>query len=98
VKYRLRLRPEFREDVVATRDWYAAERLSLGDDFVTEVLSTLDSVQANPLSYQEVEPTVRRAVVSRFPYLIFYRLLGTTITVLACTHGSREPDNWNRLA
>jgi hypothetical protein len=37
---------------------------------------------------------VRRAVVSRFPYLIFYVARQTRIAVLAVLHHARNPAVW----
>ncbi|MBI4756879.1 MAG: hypothetical protein HY778_15970 [Betaproteobacteria bacterium] len=38
----------------------------------------------------------RRAVISRFPYLVFYLAEPARVVVLAVLHGSRSPDAWPR--
>lgn len=34
---------------------------------------------------------IRRAIVRRFPYLIWYRVIGETVIVLAFTYAGRDP-------
>jgi hypothetical protein len=35
---------------------------------------------------------VRRAIVPRFPYLLWYRVMNQNVTVLACTHVRQDPE------
>jgi hypothetical protein len=37
---------------------------------------------------------MRRALVRRFPYAIFYRVLGDTVIVEGFLQGSRDPRVW----
>jgi plasmid stabilization system protein ParE len=37
---------------------------------------------------------VRRAVVSRFPYAVFYRIEPKRVVVLAVLHMARDPKVW----
>jgi plasmid stabilization system protein ParE len=39
---------------------------------------------------------VRRAKVTRFPYLVFYRALPERVEVLAVLQGSRNPNGYQR--
>jgi plasmid stabilization system protein ParE len=42
---------------------------------------------------------IRRALLSRFPFGIFYRLEGgAVVVVLAILHGSRRPRSWGERA
>jgi toxin ParE1/3/4 len=51
-------------------------------------------IQANPNQYPVVHRNVRRALVRRFPYGVFYVVEGQRIVVLAVFHGSRDPSQW----
>jgi plasmid stabilization system protein ParE len=53
---------------------------------------SLNRLAETPLIYQVIYRDVRRAIVRRFPYLIWYRVLGAEAAVLACTHGRQDPD------
>jgi plasmid stabilization system protein ParE len=43
-----------------------------------------------------VDPTMRRALVRRFPYSIFYEIEPQQIIVYGVFHGARDPDAWKR--
>lgn len=46
--------------------------------------------------YQLVDPTMRRALLRRFPYGIFFEVGTTEIVVYAVFHGARDPRSWRR--
>ena len=78
-------------DVAEVQLWYEMRRSGLGVEFHSEVSQVINRLAESPLIYQTVHRDVRRAVVHRFPYLIWYRVLGEVVTVLACTHGRQDP-------
>jgi plasmid stabilization system protein ParE len=43
-----------------------------------------------------VDTTMRRALVRRFPYAIFYKIEAAEIVVYAIFHGARDPRAWRR--
>lgn len=49
-----------------------------------------------PLICPEVYRNIRRAVLHRFPYLVWYQVEGSVVTVLVCTHGKLDPGNVGR--
>ncbi|MCH9010466.1 MAG: type II toxin-antitoxin system RelE/ParE family toxin, partial [Chloroflexi bacterium] len=51
----------------------------------------LDKVERSPEQYPVIHRGVRRALIRRFPYGIFYLLKEETIVVVAVFHGSRDP-------
>jgi plasmid stabilization system protein ParE len=54
---------------------------------------------ANPQQFPVIHKNVRRALLRRFPYaLMFVIETDTTLTVIACFHGSRDPAQWQRRA
>jgi plasmid stabilization system protein ParE len=79
-------------DVAAAQIWYETQRSGLGAEFHFEVSQIFARLTETPLIYSAVYQDVRRAVVRRFPYLIWYRVPGKEVTVLACTHGRQDPD------
>ena len=44
--------------------------------------------------FASVHGEVRRALVSRFPYGIFYRVESKRVVVLAVLHTARDPKVW----
>ncbi|MGH9479727.1 MAG: hypothetical protein ACRD1A_10885, partial [Terriglobales bacterium] len=51
----------------------------------------LESVCRNPRAFPTVHKNIRRAIMHRFPYAVFYGLDGATVIVLAVVHGRRWP-------
>jgi plasmid stabilization system protein ParE len=72
-------------------DWYEALRPGLGHEFREAVDATIARIAANPLAYPDRYHGARRALVRRFPYVLWYRTLPDLIVVLACVHGKRDP-------
>jgi plasmid stabilization system protein ParE len=66
----------------------------LSAEFLRAVELNLGYVLRNPDLFAEVLPGIRRIGLRRFPYSLFYRVRGQKITVLACLHQHRDPDEW----
>jgi hypothetical protein len=56
----------------------------------------LPEAASSPLRWPpfEVDARYRRAVVRRFPYLLFYEVRGDLIEFVAVAHVRREPGYW----
>ena len=89
-------RRRFKVDLVAGFDWYEEQRSSLGEYFLSAVQSTLKSVELYPEIFVSVHGEVRRAIVSRFPFAIFYLVEPKRIVVLRLLHTARDPNLWPR--
>lgn len=75
-------------------DWYEGKRTGRGMAFASAVRRTLNAISANPVAFPEASVGVREAVVSGYPYSVFYRIDPGQITVLAVFHHSRDPAAW----
>jgi len=83
-------------ELLQAKDWYENKRQGLGDDFLTVFDETLNSISDNPLAFQCVHRDVRRALMPRFPYGVYFRAESEYILVLAVFHSSRNPAGWKR--
>ena len=92
--YQVILRPSAEEDIAEGMAWYAQRAPGLDDEFFEAVSSTMDRLSTSPKMYSEVRGEVRRAVLTRFPYLLFFIVEGSVVTVLACIHERRDPTEW----
>jgi len=63
----------------------------LGIEFIAEIALAIERIAAEPYSYPELHKDVRRALVRRFPYKLWFRLTDSRVTVIACTHAARAP-------
>lgn len=91
----LTLRVEARADFDGTFDWYQGQRAGLGAMFAERVQAVLDLIVERPELYPLVFQDVRRAIVRRFRYLIYYQVESDRIVVLAILHGSRDQHVWH---
>jgi len=98
MKSTLRLRPEAEADLKEAYRWHEKQRRGLGDDFLLYVEAALSALQENPKQFAFVYKEVRRTLVRRFPYTIFYVAQREGIMVLAIFHARRNPKIWqNRV-
>jgi plasmid stabilization system protein ParE len=86
-------RPEAEDDVLEARAWYESRRLGLGQEFALAIETLIDRIAANPTVFPVVQSETRRAVLSRFPYAIYFRSSDEAIVVLAI-HGRQHPSRW----
>lgn len=76
-------------DVAEAQQWYQ-EQAGLGLAFVGCVGEQLEFIELQPFATPVVAHGIRRSVVTRFPYNIYYAINGQFINVLAVWHGSRN--------
>ncbi|HEY7675614.1 MAG TPA: type II toxin-antitoxin system RelE/ParE family toxin [Candidatus Methylomirabilis sp.] len=87
-------RPAAAADVEEAYAWYEGQRIGLGEEFLAELGATLLRVRANPRQYPVIRRGTRRALLHRFPYGLFYRVIEEQILVVACMHAKRDPRRW----
>lgn len=94
----LRLIPAAAEDIRCSAEWYESRRDGLGDEFITCVEACFDGIVRMPEMHEIIEQDIRRALVRRFPYVVFYVITNHQITVYAVLHSARDSDKWkNRI-
>ena len=81
-------------DLAAAYGWYEDQRIGLGAEFLFAVDTSFNAIQEYPGMFSRVHDDVRRAIVSRFPYAVFYRIEPRQVVVLAVLHMSRDPKLW----
>jgi plasmid stabilization system protein ParE len=96
--YTISIRPEAEAEILEAYRYYEDKAEGLGTEFVRAVDACLAFIERNPRASTVVHKTVRRALLRRFPYGIFYQIDAEKIIVLACFHASRDPKQWQRRA
>ena len=81
-------------DLADAQAWYDAEVPGLGDELLVAVKRKLAAIGENPKRFAIVHRDVRRALVERFPYGVFFQELDASIRVLAVVHLARHPSTW----
>jgi plasmid stabilization system protein ParE len=94
VVFRKQARLEFDE----AGNWYEKERLGLGMEFLDEIQLLIQRIASTPEQFPMLYRDVRKAVVRRFPYCIYFRERDQRIVVLAVFHSARNPAVWQQRA
>ena len=92
----------FRDEALADLDeaylWYEEQRQGLGVEFIQAIESRLEQIQSNQKQFPRIRFVIRRAIVTRFPYAIFFIEQERFISIIAVMHHARSPRHWQRRA
>ena len=88
------VRPAAAADLDEACRWYEAQRSGLGREFLDAIQQVFIAIVEMPGRFRVVHGNVRRALVRRFPYGVFFRTVGDDVVVVGCFHGRRNPRRW----
>ncbi len=54
----------------------------------------MQHIQADPERYPVIRGRLRRVLLRRFPYGVYYKVYPSSISVVGVIHGHRHPDTW----
>jgi plasmid stabilization system protein ParE len=84
--------PAVATELEEIRDYYDGQSAGLGRDFVNEFEKQVLAIAAMPTRWMTVTSDVRRSLMKRFPYVIFFRIVGNeSIRVTVVKHEKRHP-------
>jgi len=72
--------------------WYYLQADDLESKFLGALKETFDKILDNPLIYPHINNKYRRALVRKFPYIVYFYVDKNTIKISAVFHTSRSPD------
>lgn len=90
------LQPGAVRDLAEAHDWYERQQTGLGRKFLDAVEASLRRIANRPNGFPTIHQDVRRALVARFPYSVYFRLRMNEVRVLAVVHQHRNPEVWKR--
>ncbi len=85
-----------RGELIEAQDWYEGEASGLGRRFREAIDTLIDRMNDNPRQFPTVFKNVRRALLRRFPYSLFFVVEADALIVIACFHASRDPARWQK--
>ncbi len=88
------IRLEAESDIKDAYEWYEAQRKGLGENFLLCVEEGLSRASRNPAIHSVVYKEVRRVLIHRFPFGVFFIENKESISVLAVFHARRNPKAW----
>jgi toxin ParE1/3/4 len=94
--HRIIIRHEAEIDITDAVIWYHHQQTGLGNEFLTEIEIAITSAATNPNQYPRLrrKPDVRRTLMKRFPYRIFFILKPEHIVVFRVLHSARHDREW----
>ncbi len=75
-------------------DWYFTRSEASASNFADEIAQAVSMIAEAPRRWPAGPYGTRKFLLHRFPYVVVYRELPSTIQVLAVAHGHRRPGYW----
>ena len=85
------VRPRAESDILSQVEYYEAKHVGLGGNFSICIDDAMSSISQYPFLSTIVYKDIRRKLVRRFPYAIFYVLRDDNIIVLRVLGQVRDP-------
>ncbi len=89
--FNLIVRLEAEQDLSAAFQWYEERRTGLGHDFLLQIDAGFRFLERTPLVFPEIYRGIRRHLIKRFPYKIYFLVEETTVVILAVVYCRRDP-------
>lgn len=82
-------------DIRRACSWYRDRSLVAEDGFLAELKHAVEQASLAPLQWPYFRGETRRYVFNRYPYSLFYRVVGGVVRVLAVAHDKRRVAYWS---
>ena len=89
------VRPDAEADITDAAVWYETQSNGLGSEFSRSVDACLADIGRAPRRFPVIRRNMRRALLRRFPYGLFFVEAEDVVKVVACLHVRRDPHEWN---
>lgn len=84
------VRPAAEADLVRARDWYEQRRVGLGNEFLDAIAAALRELAEDPERQRLYHRNFRRVLLRRFPFKIFYQVIGHRIVIFRVLHAKQD--------
>ncbi len=89
---RIEYHPALEKELQQVRDYYESKSIGLGADFVDEFERQVLKIATMPERWMIVHSDLRRSLMKRFPYVIFFRVPESDVVrVTVVKHEKRHP-------
>ncbi len=93
IHFSLLAQKEYQEAV----SYYDDQNIIFGDQFIEEVDEAINLIISFPHAWSKVGTKLRKYVLKRFPYVIFYKPYDDHIVISAIAHQHRNPSYYLKI-
>lgn len=94
-QFSIELSEEAEIDFDKSYKYYYEDSPKVADTFFNIINLGFENILKNPNSFPIAHKDMRKYVLQKFPFVIYYRKVDLTIQVIAIFHNSRNPQIWN---
>jgi plasmid stabilization system protein ParE len=91
MKYRIVLTSPANAEIGSAVNWYQRRNPKTAFRFLSRTRATISRIRQNPNRFPLIKGVIRRALVPRFPYSIYFFLKNELVFILAVRH-QRQSD------
>jgi len=91
---KLEFHPEAEMELVEEAAYYELQVPGLGDRFEAEVRHATDLLLDHPEIGSPADPHLRKFVLNRFPFTLYYSVTSDVLRIEVVAHQSRGPGYW----
>lgn len=91
---RLEFHPEAELELIEAAVYYNARVPGLGERFESEIRHATDLLLDHPEIGLPADPDLRKFIMTRFPFTLYYSVTADILRIEAVAHHSRRPNYW----
>ena len=95
---RLEFHPEAELELIEVAVYYEKQVPGLGERFESEIRYATDLLLDQPEIGSLVDPNLRKFILTRFPFTLYYCVTADVLRIEAVAHQSRRPGYWKSRA
>jgi plasmid stabilization system protein ParE len=98
MQFKVLILEEAEQDIDQAYLWYELEQIGLGDAFYNNIQAAVKYISQNPLGSREIFGGLRRCIVHKFPYGIYYHIdiEISEIKIVGVIHFKRSSKVWKK--
>lgn len=90
----VRIAARAEHDITDAAAWYEEQRVGLSIEFLHSLDQAFADISERPQAFRVIRQSIRRILLRRFPYGVFFMEDGSDVTVLAVVHTRWHPRFW----
>ena len=94
----VRILVQAQAEIADAFDWYLARSSEASTAFLAELDAAMQQIADAPEQFPVIRGRLRRVLLHRFPYAVYFKSYAAGISVVGVIHGRRHPNTWLRRA